>query len=213
MTTKNKPNQAEVVATCTARIKALKANVASTKAVVVLGGVAHKASDVVAIYQACLDNRATLDTQRAEVKATLATLEAADAKRIETERALKPWMINTFGATSKEAHDFGYLPPKKPVQSVDTKAQAKVRREATRAARHTMGPKQKEKIKGTMVVLTAPAAPANTVPAAAPAASAPNATTIALTLSAAPSPQPTVTTPLLLNSTAVAPVTNGVAHS
>src|SRR6202034_3597553 len=101
MATKNKPNQAEVVDTCTKRLKALKANVSSAKAVIAINGVLTKASDVIAIYQDCLDTRATLDTQRADVQAPLVTVAAAEARRREADRALKPWVINQFGATSK----------------------------------------------------------------------------------------------------------------
>jgi hypothetical protein len=173
--TNNKPNQATVIETCTKRINALKAHV-DAKTVIAMNGVPTKVSDVLAIYQSCLDNRATLNTQRAEVKATLATVASADSKRKPVEQSLKRWVIDQYGADSTVAHDFGYSLPKVPAKSVDTKAQALVRGKATRAARHTMGSRQKEKVKGTMVVLVPPGNPATTVQAAAPAASTSNGT-------------------------------------
>ncbi len=104
---------------------------------------------------------------------------------------LKAWVVNQYGATSKEAHDFGFPPPKKPVRTVSSKATAVERNLATREARHTMGPKKRLEVKGTMVVLTAPADPVNTVQPAQPApaaASTPNPTVAASPVNGAASP-------------------------
>lgn len=76
---KYQPNDAEVVDTCSTRLKALKSYVANTKAVIAIDGVPNKAADVVAIYQDCLDARATLDTQRASVKASLVVRTTAES--------------------------------------------------------------------------------------------------------------------------------------
>jgi hypothetical protein len=77
--------------------------------------------------------------------------------------------------------DFGITPPKaRTPLSADQKAAAVAKRKATRAIRHTLGPKQKKNIKGT-------------VPATAPQNSAPPATTPATpstaTTPAAPAPK------------------------
>jgi hypothetical protein len=207
MSTNTRPANAEVVDTCTQRLKALKSYVPGAKAMIAINGKQTKVSDVIATYQACLEARATIATQRADLKATLVSRAAAEASRRATDKALKAWVINQFGADSKEAHDFGFPPPKAPVKSVGTKAQALVRSEATRKARHTMGKRQKQGVKGTKVVLDVPADPATTVQAAPPAASTPNTTTNAPTQSAQPSPQPTVTMP----QNGAAPVTNGAS--
>ena len=58
---------------------------------------------------------------------------------------------------------------------METKAAAADKSLATRAARHTMGPKQKAKIKGTVAVT----APATTPAATAPAAASPAAMVVA----------------------------------
>jgi hypothetical protein len=71
------------------------------------------------------------------------------------EESLKRWVIDQYGADSTVAHDFGYSPPKVPAKSVDTKAQALVSTKATRAARHTMGSKQKEIPAGPQLQLAA----------------------------------------------------------
>ena len=172
----NKPNNASIVDTCTQRLNALKTYLTNPNATISVNGVQVKVADVTASYQACLDDRATQSTQRATVKATLVLHAAADSKRQVIDRALKSWVVNQYGATSKEAHDFGFPPPKVPVRTVKSKATALQRSEATRTARHTMGSKQKEDVKGTKVVLVDPANPGETVQPATPAASTPNTT-------------------------------------
>ncbi|MGO9714462.1 MAG: hypothetical protein ACLQBL_36785 [Polyangiaceae bacterium] len=197
MTSKNEPNNAAVVDACTQRLNALKQYVTSSKATVPINGVQTKVSDLIATYQNCLTTRATLNTQRAQVKATLATRTTAEAGRRAADRALKPWVINMYGADSQQAHDFGFPPPKAPVRSAEEKADAAALALATRAARHTMGAKQRKKVKGTISVPTAPAAPAITVQAAPSAASTPNQTTTTSATPVAPAAasQPTIATP------------------
>lgn len=71
----------------------------------------------------------------------------------------------SFGTSPQVLNDFGLSPHKaRTPQTAEQKAQAAVKREATRAARHTLGKRQKAAIKGT-----APAVPANAPPAPAPA--------------------------------------------
>jgi hypothetical protein len=190
---KNRKNNAEVLDSCTTRLNALKQYVSSTKATIAIDGETHKVSDVIAMYQACLDTRAALTTQRAQVKATLVSRAIAEATRRAADRALKPWVINQYGAGSQQAHDFGFPPPKAPVRTVEEKSQAVARNHATRDARHTMGPKQKKGIKGTTIAPAAPADPAAPVAQAA----------------AAPQPAP-VTTPA--NGVATSAVNGTAAH-
>ncbi len=87
------------------------------------------------------------------------------------QTSLRSYVSATFGETGTEFADFGFAP--RAVTTVDaaTKADAVVKRAATRAARGTRGKRQKEQIKGTVVAPAAPAVPAVTTPAAAPAAS------------------------------------------
>lgn len=61
-----KLNNAVIVDTCTKRLQSLKAHV-SNKAEISINGKAYKASDVIAIYQDCLDIRASLSSKRADV--------------------------------------------------------------------------------------------------------------------------------------------------
>jgi hypothetical protein len=171
---KTKPNNASITDTCTQRLNALKTHLTQTGATIVVNGVQTTVADVIATYEACLDGRATLKTQRADVKATLGAIAAADSKRRAMDQALKAWVVTQYGADSKEAHDFGFPPPKAPVRTVKSKATALERSQATRKARHTLGSKQKEEVKGTMVVLVPPGNPATTVQPATPAGSTPS---------------------------------------
>lgn len=168
-------SNAAVVDKCTQRLAALKQYV-QAKAEIPIDGETKKLADVIAVYQDCLDTRASLQTKRAEIKAALVERANAETSRRAADRALKPWVINTFGANSQAAHDFGFPPPKAPLRTAKSKVAAVLLAEATRKARHTMGSKQKQDIKGTIVVSTAPAAPATNAPPAVPAASAPPAT-------------------------------------
>jgi hypothetical protein len=59
-------------------------------------------------------------------------------------------IIAMFGPYNAVLSDFGITPRKKPVRSVDNKKAANEKAKATREARHTVGPKEKAKIKGTV---------------------------------------------------------------
>jgi len=180
MSTK-KINNAIVVDAVTKRLQALKTHVAS-KAQIGMNGQKRKLADVVAIYQSSLDTRAALASKRTELQTALAAKGSAESARLEADKALEAWVVQEFGAGSQQALDFGFAPPKKAVLTVEEKAQAKARSKATRIARNTMGSQQKKLVKGTMVVLTAPAAPANSTlagasPAGQPAVVVASATT------------------------------------
>jgi hypothetical protein len=170
-------SNAKIVSTCGQRLAALKKYV-KAKAAMTVGGDSMKLSDLVAAYQAAIDTRAALIPQQAAFKEALAARNGAEVTRKATDKKLKAWVENEFGASSTQAIEFGFQ-AKVPQTSVETKAAAVLKLRATRAARGTKGKRQKEKIKGTIVVPSAPAAPAITAPAATPAASAPAATNAA----------------------------------
>jgi hypothetical protein len=172
-------SNAKIVSTCGQRLAALKKYV-KAKAAMTVGGQSMKLSDLVAAYQAAIDTRAALIPQRAAYDKALAARDSAETTRQATDKKLKAWVVNEFGADSTEAQEFGFLPPKVTEKSAETKATAVLKLRATREARGTRGKRQKEKIKGTIVAPAAPAEPAVTAPAATPAAVAPAATNVAL---------------------------------
>ncbi len=143
-------NKTTVIDTCARRLRALASYVEGTSTIAVNGRkLAH--ADVVASYRRCLDARATVARLRAQLEEALGAVAETDANRLETDTALRAWVRAEFGVESKEAIDFGFTPPRKPELTVDAKALAAARRKATRAARGTMGKRQKEEIRGTLV--------------------------------------------------------------
>jgi hypothetical protein len=83
---------------------------------------------------------------------------------------LKQWAFAKFGASSQAAKDMGFAPRKVAKRTVETKQHAVQQSIATREARHTMGKKQRSRIKGVVVAPIAPAEPAVVEAPAAPPA-------------------------------------------
>jgi hypothetical protein len=73
---------------------------------------------------------------------------AAIAKGNANLTALKMLVRNQLGGTAGVQGDFGFQTPTRQTPSEETKAAAVAKRKATRAARHTMGKRQKAKVKG-----------------------------------------------------------------
>jgi hypothetical protein len=110
-----------------------------------------------------------LDASRSEVAQNDATLALL--------ASLKSFVLLKFGSASVATlADFGFTPRKQTPKTVETKVVAAEKSLATRKARHTMGSKQKAKIKGTIpepvvgpATGTAPAQPAPVAGQATPA--------------------------------------------
>jgi hypothetical protein len=121
-----------------------------------------------------LQTRVQVSKNVAPARATwLAAVEADRDERAKSQTlvgALKQSLLVFFAGQSDTLADFGLTARKTPVVSPETRVAAAVKAKATREARHTLGPKQKAKIKGT-VPTTAPA----TDPPATPPVSAPQA--------------------------------------
>ncbi len=96
---------------------------------------------------------------------------------------MKQTLLVFYAGQVQTLTDFGLTARKTPVVSPETMVAAAAKAKATRAARHTLGKKQKAKITGT-VVTTAPAVPPPATPPAAPPAA---------TVVVAPAPAPVVT--------------------
>jgi hypothetical protein len=98
---------------------------------------------------------------KANIDATNASLQAKAAwrSRLVEERnlvaqsrklvqAFRQYLLLSFSEAPEILRDFGLAPPKqRRAATVTTKAQAVARAGATRAARHTMGKRQKSKVK------------------------------------------------------------------
>jgi hypothetical protein len=130
-----------------------------------------------ATFQGDIDETLALDAAEALVKQTRVKQKAARQKANATRLQLKTYIVGSYGAQAVQMlQDFGFDAPKpKGKKTVAAKAQGIAQAEATRAARHTMGKKQKAAIKGTVAPEAPPAA--SPAPAATPATPATPATT------------------------------------
>jgi hypothetical protein len=128
-----------------------------------ISGTIMNAKQTVALVQSHLDATAHVADLRAELKAAI---HAADALRATIKAAvicIRGYVAALYGEHSTQYASLGFEPRKPPHKSAKTTAEAVDKSLATRAARHTMGKRQRAKI-----VVELPAAPAQ---AAAPATS------------------------------------------
>jgi hypothetical protein len=129
-------------------------------------------SDLVKAIQADIDATDAADKARADWLAAVQVQTDSHQKVGPVLRAFKRAVLARFGDTQDAGStlaDFGYAPQKVAVKSSATNAAAAEQGRATRAARHTMGSKQKQQVKGTVTPASPPATPASP-PAAGPAA-------------------------------------------
>jgi len=132
--------------------------------------------------QEIVTNRSAVTAARAAAKATVAEENAKMPALIAFMSALVAFIRLNFGADATALADFGLEPPRaRTPMTAEEKAVAAARREATRKARGTAGPRAKKAVKGnvnaTLVVTPAspPAAPAPGAEPATPPATPPKA--------------------------------------
>jgi hypothetical protein len=120
--------------------------------------------------------------------------QAAGATANATYLSLKSYLVGQYGADANAVlNDFGMPAPKtRGPRTVRVKAEAVTKRNATRAARHTMGKVQRKGVTG--VTAAAAAAATATAPTAAPTAPASPAAPIATPTAPATAPPVTPVT-------------------
>ena len=160
-----KINKTTATARDTQIIAGIKKDLATTKTLL-LAGSSYTPTALIALIQSRITAINTAAAARANWLDAVKSLDALNTQVHEVEMGLKQYVLNAFGKTSPLLADFGFSAPKVTPQTIETKSVAIQKRGATRDARHTMGKKQKAKIKGTLPVTQA--APAAT---AAPTAS------------------------------------------
>ena len=114
-----------------------------------LNGTTMAPSDVVATIAAPIQADRHLDAARVAVASKKAARDAALRLARALMLALKKWVEAAYGADSPVLAEFGFATTAKVQPTADAKAAAVAKRAATRAARHTLGKRQKAKIKGT----------------------------------------------------------------
>jgi hypothetical protein len=138
------------------------------------------AAQVTTQLQAIVQLRADVDAAKAVTQARLAALHAETPAQHAFLDAFVSFVKATFSKSPDVLADFGLAPKKaRTPLTVDAKAAAAAKRAATRAARNTMGSKQRKAVKGDVtgvVVTPVKAAPVAATPAGP---SAPNGGTTA----------------------------------
>jgi hypothetical protein len=146
---------------------------------VLVGGKPVAAADAVALLQARIDAASRVPPAR------IAWLGAVKAARDEREKSLaaitavRQAILAAFADSADTLGGYGLKPRKQRVTSPQTQVVAAAKARATRAARHTMGSRQKQAVKGDVkdVVLTPVTSSASPQPAPAGATASSTATT------------------------------------
>ncbi len=143
-----------------------------------VGGVTYDPATLVQMFQSLGNTIAASDEAKAKWNDALKSLRNEKAKVVPVLRAYQSYLVSSLGNTPSALDDFGLSPRKvrAPV-SVEKKTVAAAKRKATRAARHTMGAKQRKAVTGhvTDVVVTPIVAGPPSVQS--PAAAAPSQST------------------------------------
>jgi hypothetical protein len=140
-------------------------------------------AQIEAFLQTLADLRTAVDDAKAATKAKLAQEQAEGAPLRSQMAAYVAFVKASFSKSPDVLADFGLKPKKaKTPLTIEQKAAAAAKRKATRAARHTMGAKQKKQVKGTITtIVTATDSTAQQPVAQKPVASAPQGTSAGAT--------------------------------
>jgi hypothetical protein len=126
----------------------------STNGSLTFGGATYSATALVQVLQSLADSLATEDTARASWQDALKNVRDAQAKAGPIVQAYRSWLVATNGNAPSTLADYGLVPRKaRTPLSTDKQAVANAKSKATRAARHTMGSKQKQDVKGTITTI------------------------------------------------------------
>jgi hypothetical protein len=125
-------------------------------------GATYTTAALVQALQSLDDATTAMDAARAKWQDAVKAQRATKAKVAPIVKGYRSYIVTLYGSASATLGDFGMVPRKAPApRTAEQKAAAAARSKSTRAARHTMGPKQKAGIKGTAPT-TAPAVAAAT---------------------------------------------------
>ena len=171
----------------------------ATLATLVIGGTSYKTTDVITIVQGLINSAKAVVSTRATWQTAVAADKAGRAKEKTFMSAVRQSLLVAYSGSLDVLADFGLAPHKaRTAPTPEQKQAAAAKAKATRAARHTMGNKQKKTVKGDVTGITvtvnsasgasqpsgdvtkvpatpaAPVSPASTASAAAPASTTPH---------------------------------------
>jgi hypothetical protein len=119
--------------------------------VLLLAGASVKADDLVSELDGYVVQLNSTDASEAAWHAQVATTRTLEDSQINPRvSALETYLESLYGPTSATLTDFGLTPRKSKARTVLSKAQAIAKSAATRVARHTLGPREKASIHGTV---------------------------------------------------------------
>jgi len=133
----------------------------------VLGGTPTTPNDAIATLQGSIDAIDAASASEQAFHGAVAAQHAAIAKGSGLLTDLKTLVKSQLGSSEGVLGEFGFTTPSRQTPDEATKAAAVAKRAATRAARHTLGKRQKLAVKGD--VKGADATPATSAPAPSPA--------------------------------------------
>lgn len=166
--TTNKRTKADGVTRATQLIAGVHKHLANQTQIRFAGGT-FTPDQITTKLQSVVNLRADVDAAKAATKAKVAA-ERADTPSLRTfTGALVAFVKATFGDSPEVLADFGITLKARAPQTAQAKTAAAAKRAATRAARHTMGSKQKKSVKGAVTGITL-----TPVTAALPTATPPN---------------------------------------
>jgi hypothetical protein len=143
-----------------------------------LNGVLYTPTSLVAFLQAFVDLSVSVIAAKAQAHDLLLQEQTSGLAVRVVLQALRSYVVGLYGnGATGILGDFGFAPKKATTPKVAVKALAAAKNRATRAARHTMGKREKLAIKGTVPVPatggTSTAGNGASPPGAAPAPAAP----------------------------------------
>jgi hypothetical protein len=150
MVVANNPNKPTAKDLCMKAIAGIGKHFAGATSLTLMGASFTPAS-LKAVFQADIDATNATEAGHTQWRQQVATQKATRANTRAVSKALKSYVVGTFGASAVGVlEDFGFSAPKSPgKKTVAAKAEGLVKAKATRAARHTMGKKQRKTVKGT----------------------------------------------------------------
>ena len=178
----SKPNKTQDAARAALMIKGVEKHYANVASLTVAGA-SHTPAEIVASLQTFVDLRQGVNDARAALRSKVAVERTQSPALRKLMSALVTVVKGSFGTSPDALADFGLAPNKaRTPLTVEQKAAAAAKSKATRAARHTMGPKQRSEVKGTVtgvVVTPVTSTPATPAPSTSGTATAPAAASTA----------------------------------
>ncbi len=135
----------------------MKKHFSNASSQLAFGGSTYTPAQIESAFQTLIDLRAAVDDAKAVATAKVVA-EGTQAPPLRSlQAAFVAFVKVTFGNSPDALADFGLKPNKvKTPLTIEQMAAAAAKRKATRAARKTMGTKQKKAVKGTITTIVSP---------------------------------------------------------